>query len=201
MTDNLHALRAVLGEPGDRDAHGFSNVTSAVSTGRPITITDAAGKIVYTKQTEDTQKAADNHIRNAGFRRVGPWVDGVATVELVPLGAKLKKPLIALAVLALAIAGVSNFVARSYAAAPEAAEKSCHSAVKGKLPAAATPEFKSTSSLKNSTQAYGGYLYVVNGDLRSLDVGGQIRDMTYRCEAYVDSSGGVHKVTAGTTWK
>ncbi|SDL41314.1 hypothetical protein [Arthrobacter sp. ok362] len=112
MTDILHALRAVLGEPGDRDAHGFSNVTSAVSTSRPITITDAAGKIVYTKQTEDTEKAADNHIRNAGFRRVGPWVDGVATVELVPLGAKLKKPLIALAVLALAIAGVSNFVAR-----------------------------------------------------------------------------------------
>jgi hypothetical protein len=201
MTDHLHPLQAVLGEPGQRDAQGFSNVTIATMTSRPITITDADGKVVYGKQTEDTQKAADNHIRNAGYRRVGPWADGVARVELVPLAAKLKKPFIALAVLALVIAGVSNFVARSYAAAPEAAEKSCHNAVKDKLPDAATPEFKSTSVLKNSTQAHGGYLYVVNGDMRSLDVGGEIRDMTYRCDAYVDSSGGVHQVFASTTWK
>lgn len=201
MTGHPHPLQAVLGESGQRNAQGFSNVTAVTLTSRPITITDSAGNVVYTKQTEDTQTAADNHIRNAGYRRVGPWLDGVATVELVPLGAKLKKPLIALGVLALLIAGVSTFVARSYAAAPEAAEKSCHEAVKAKLPDAATPEFKSTSVLKNSTQAHGGYLYVVNGDLRSLDVGNQVRDMTYRCEAYVDSSGGVHQVFASTTWK
>lgn len=53
----------------------------------------------------------------------------------------------------------------------------------------------------NSTQAYGRYLYVVSGELRSLDVGGQTRDKLYRWEADVDSSGGAHKVTAGTTWE
>lgn len=204
MADHSQPLTAVLGEPGARDAQGFTNSSAyTMTTGviRPISITDVTGAVVYKKQTADNPKAADNHIRNAGYRRVGEWSNGVATVELIPLGAKLKKPLIALGILALVIAGVSTFVSRSYAAAPEAAEKSCHEAVKGKLPTAATPEFKSTSALKNSTQAYGGYLYVVTGDLRSLDVGGQIRDMTYRCEAYVDSSGGVHKVTAGTTWK
>ncbi|MFF2029937.1 hypothetical protein [Arthrobacter sp. NPDC058192] len=201
MTDQPQPLTAVLGEPGQRDAQGFGNVTTAALITRPISITDATGDVIYTKQTTDTQKAADNHIRNAGYRRVGPWADGVASVELVPLGAKLKKPLIALGVIVLVIAGVANFVARSYAAAPEAAEKSCHQAVKGKLPDAATPEFKSTSVLKNGTQAHGGYLYVVNGDVRSLDVGGEVREMTYRCEAYVDSSGGVHQVFASTTWK
>lgn len=204
MTDRQQPLTAVLGEPGQRDAQGFSNTsvyTITTAPIRPISITDATGAVVYQKQTADSAKAADNHVRNAGYRRVGEWANGVASVERIPLGAKLKKPLIALGVLALVVAGVSNFVSRSYAAAPEAAEKSCHEAVKGKLPAAATPDFKSTSALKNSTQAYGGYLYVVSGDLRSLDVGGQIRDMTYRCEAYVDSSGGVHKVTASTTWK
>lgn len=203
MTEHHRPLTAVLGEPGQRDAQGFSNSSAyTVTTGvlRPITITDAAGAVVYQKQTADNPKAADNHIRNAGYRRVGEWADGVASVELVPLGAKLKKPLIVLAVIGLAIAGISNFVARSYAAAPEAAEKSCHDAVKTKLPAGATPEFKTTESLKNDVQKFGGYLYVVNGEMRALD-GGQVRDMTYRCEAYVDSSGGVHKVTAGTTWK
>lgn len=204
MSSVQRPLTAVLGEPGQRDAQGFSNssaytLTTAVI--RPISITDAAGAIVYQKQTADNQKAADSHVRNAGFRRVGEWSSGVATVERIPLGAKLKKPLIALGVLAVVVAGFSISQSRYEAAGPQAAEDACHQAVKTKLPAEATPEFKSTAVLKNSTQAYGGSLYVVAGDLRSLDVGGQIREMTYRCEAYVDSSGGVHKVTDGTTWK
>jgi hypothetical protein len=200
MTDHPKPLTAILGEPGQRDEQGFSNINTVLLT-RPIIITDAAGHVVYTKQTEDTQKAADNHIRNAGYRRVGQWTDGVAAIERVPLGAKLKKPLIALAVLGLVVAGFSISQARYEAAGPQAAEEACHEAVKTKLPAAATPDFKTTSSRKNSAQKYGGYLYVVNGDLRSLDVGGQVRDMTYRCEAYVADGGSVHNVTAGTTWK
>lgn len=81
------------------------------------------------------------------------------------------------------------------------AVRSCHEAVVSNLPAEASPEFKSTSSLKNTTQAHGGYLYVVSGDVRSLEIDGQVHDMTYRCEVHVDSSGTVHKATEGTTWK
>lgn len=58
---------------------------------RPILIADAEGHIVYEKQTTDNPKAADAHIRNAGYRRVGEWANGAATVELIPASAKLKK--------------------------------------------------------------------------------------------------------------
>ena len=203
MTTYQQPLTAILGEPGERDEQGFSNSSAYTTTTgvlRPITITDAAGAVVYKKQTADNPKAADSHIRNAGYRRTGPWVDGRAAVELIPLGAKLKKPLIVLVILAIVVAAISIFVARSYAAAPDAAQRECHSAVNGKLRSGGNAEFRTTTATKNSTQAYGGYLYVVTGEMRAVD-GGQARDMTYRCDAYVDSSGGVHKVTASTTWK
>lgn len=203
MTEHLQPLTAALGEPGARDSKGFSNSSAYTTTTavlRPITITDDTGKVIYEKQTADNPKAADNHVRNAGYRRTGPWVDGRAAVELVPMKDKLKQPLIALAILAVIIIAISTFVARSYAAAPEAAERECHTAVNGKLGSGGNAEFLTTTATKNSTQAYGGYLYVVTGEMRAVD-GGQARDMTYRCDAYVDSSGGVHKVTASTTWK
>jgi hypothetical protein len=199
MSDQL-PLTARLGEPGQRDGQGFG--TGNTLTGaRPITVTDAGGNVVYEKQTADNQKSADSHISVAGYRRTGAWTDGMAPVERIPARVKLRKVAIVLGVLAIVIAGISIFISRSYALEPEGAVRGCHEAVANKLPAEASPEFKSTSSLKNSKQAYGGYLYVVSGDVRSLEIDGQIHEMTYRCEVYVDSSGTVHKATAGTTWK
>lgn len=192
-------LTAKLGEPGQRDSQGFGAVDSSGT--RPITVRNATGDVVYQKQTADNQKSADSHIGVAGYRRTGEWTDGVVSVEQIPVRAKFRKALIVLGVLAVFVAGISIFVSRSYALEPEGAVRGCHDAVMSKLPAEAKPEFKSTSSLKNSTQAYGGFLYVVSGGVRSLEIDGQIHDMTYRCEVYVDSSGNVHKATAGTTWK
>lgn len=195
---NQPPLTAKLGEPGQRDSKGFGGNSSSA---RPITVTDGVGAVVYEKQTADNQKSADSHIGVAGYRRTGEWADGVASVEKIPARAKWRKPLIILGVLAVIIAGISTFVSRSYALEPEGAVRGCHDAVTSKLPVEAKPEFTSTSSLKNSKQAYGGFLYVVNGDVRSLEIDGQVHNMTYRCEVYVDSSGNVHKATAGTTWK
>ncbi|QHK22616.1 hypothetical protein GU243_23930 (plasmid) [Pseudarthrobacter psychrotolerans] len=199
MTDQL-PLTARLGEPGQRDSQGFG-ADSTHSGARPITVTDADGNVVYEKQTADHPKSADSHISVAGYRRTEAWADGVASVERIPARVKLRKAAIVLGVLAIIVAGISIFISRSYALEPEGAVRGCHEAVASKLPAQASPEFKSTSSLKNSMQAYGGYLYVVSGDVRSLEIDGQVHDMTYRCEIYVDSSGTVHKATAGTTWK
>jgi hypothetical protein len=192
-------LTAVLGELGQRDAQGFGG--GGIATTRPITITDADGKVIYEKRTADNVKSADYHIRNAGYRRMGEWSEGVASVERIPASAKWRKAAIILAILALIIAGISAFVARSYARAPEAAQSSCHEAIQGKLPSGSTPNFKTTTANKTTIQKNGGYLYLVTGEMRALDVDGQEHDSTYKCESYVDSSGGVHKVTSGWTWK
>ncbi|XAS73513.1 hypothetical protein VUN82_06655 [Micrococcaceae bacterium Sec5.1] len=199
MEPTQRPLTAVLGEPGQRDSQGFGGSTVAAT--RPITITDAEGKVIYEKRTADNIKSADNHVRNAGYRRIGEWANGEASVERIPASAKWKKAGIVLAVLALVIAGISTFVARSYARAPEAAQSSCREAIQDKLPSGSTPNFKSTTVNKTSIQKNGGFLYLVTGEMRALDVDGQEHDSTYKCESYVDSSGGVHKVTAGWTWK
>lgn len=193
-------LTAVLGEPGQRDAQGFGG--GAVATTRPITITDADGKVVYEKRTADNPKAADNHVRYAGYRRTGEWMNGVASVERIPTTAKYKKLVIVLVVIALAIVGISSFVARSYAKAPDAARDACHESIQEKLPEGSVPNFKSTSVDKASNDPRnGGYPYWVNGEMRALDVDGMEHDSTYKCTIIVDSSGGVHQVTSGWDWK
>ncbi|QSZ53079.1 hypothetical protein RI444_16510 [Paenarthrobacter sp. AT5] len=199
MQPTQRPLTAVLGEPGQRDAQGFGG-GSTVHT-RPITITDAQGNVIYEKRSADNSKAADNHVRYAGYRRTSEWLDGSASVEKIPRSAKFKKAGIVLGILALVIAGISMLVVRSYAKAPEAAQSSCHQAVKDKLPSGSTPNFMTTTADKTTIQKNGGYLYWVTGEMRAVDVDGREHDSTYKCEAYIDSSGGVHKVTAGWTWK
>lgn len=193
---------ATLGEPGERNAQGFGSSSSGVALTRPISVTDAAGQVLYAKQTTDNQKAADSHLRLAGFRRAGEWVNGVASLEQIPRSSKYKRFAISAGVLVVLVALISVWVSRSFAAAPEAAQKACHERVAEFMQPGAPLNFKSTDLLKNSgVFASGGELYVVSGDLQGTDTSGSVHDMTYRCETYVDSSGGVHKVTAGTTWK
>ncbi|MFJ6536749.1 hypothetical protein ACIQH5_10990 [Paenarthrobacter sp. NPDC091711] len=200
MEQKQRPLTAVLGEPGQRDVQGFGG--GSVATTRPITITDAEGKVVYEKRTADTPKAADNHVKYAGYRRTSEWADGTATVERIPAAAKYKKAAIILIVLALVIVGISSFVARSYAKAPDAARDACHESIQDKLPSGSTPSFKSTSVDKASNDPRnGGYPYWVNGEMRALDVDGVEHDSTYKCTIIVDSSGGVHQVTSGWDWK
>lgn len=200
MAYYLRPLTAFLGSPDHLDSQDSSKATITTRLTRSIVITDAAGQITYEMPTVDTFKAADGHIRSAGYRRVGPWTDDEATVELIPASAKLKKAAIGLGVVALVIGGIS-FVAGSYVAPMEAAEKSCHEAVRVNLRAGATHEFGSTSVLNYKISRHGGILHVVSGDLRVAEAGGSNREMRYRCEVFVDNFGGVHKVAVETEWR
>lgn len=94
-------LTAKLGEPGQRDSKGSGGSSSSA---RPITVTEAAGAVVYEKQTADNQKSADSHIGVVGCGKqpgvgsgyVRTW--GSTTVLLVVVPAAMALLSIALAV-------------------------------------------------------------------------------------------------------
>lgn len=88
MTTTQKPNTAVLGELGGPDKGGFSG-DAPVPT-RLITITDEHGNVIYSKRTTDTAKAADSHIKLTGRQRATEWVDGEATVELIPKDVKRK---------------------------------------------------------------------------------------------------------------
>ncbi|WP_430298004.1 hypothetical protein [Sinomonas sp. B1-1] len=86
-----------MGELNAASPDGFTHTTTSTPT-RPIIVSDGSGKTLYSARTADTPKAADNHVRHAGFRRTGDWVNGAAKVEPIPAAEKRRRRLITAAV-------------------------------------------------------------------------------------------------------
>lgn len=109
-------LTAKLGKLGGADSQGFAG--ESILPTRQITITDAQATIVYDKRTTDTAKAADSHIRNIKYRRTGEWIDGIATVEPIPITVRNWKRLKLALVAAVAVIVICAFIAVLLTPAP-----------------------------------------------------------------------------------
>lgn len=177
-------LTAALGKFGAPDANGFTG--GGLADTRQITITDAAGSVIYSKRTSDTEKATDSHIAAVGYRRVGGWVNGLATVEPIPAKVKAKKRLKIAAAILVPIALIWTFVANSYAAAPNAAKESCIAKIETFLPPGQTAKFKDVSAKNDTrTQLDGSRLWDVRGKANTEDLSGEVRDIDFSCDVYM----------------
>lgn len=177
-------LTAALGEFGAPDANGFTG--GGLADTRQITITDAAGSVIYSKRTSDTEKATDSHIAAVGYRRVGGWVDGVAAVEPIPAKVKTKKRLKVASAILVPVALIWIFVANSYAAAPNAAKDSCIAKIETFLPPGQMAKFKDVTA-ENDTKMLqdGSRLWDVRGKANTADLSGTVRDIDFSCFVYM----------------
>lgn len=145
--DHEPPYTARLGKLNAASADGFTHTTTSTPT-RPITVSDGSGKVLYSARTADTPKAADNHLRHAGFRRVGDWTDGVSTVEPIPVGERRRKRLIAAAVaVGLLVAGVASWNSIRASSEDAAAAKASASASAAVAAAAASVPFTAKGTI------------------------------------------------------
>lgn len=189
-------LTAKLGPLGGADSQGFTG--ASILPTRQITITDAHGTVIYDNRTDDTAKAADNHIRNIKYRRTGDWVDGIARVEPIPAAVRNKKLLKAAAILAAIIALVWVFLATSFAAAPNAAKDTCQAKVMDLLPTGADAKFKDMEA-ETDHQTFNNGLkeWRVAGNVTTADLTGEVRDIPFTCIAELKDSN-VYKTKMGS---
>lgn len=193
---NQPPLTAVLGDLGAADSQGFAG--ESVSPTRQITIADGNGTVIYDKRTTDTAKAADNHIRNAKYRRTSEWADGCAAVEPIPATVRNKKRIKAAAITVAAIALVWVFLATSFAAAPNAAKDACQTKVMDLLPPGADAKFKGLDARTDHRTFNNGLKeWRVAGKVTTADLMGEVRDIPFTCSAYLKDST-VHKTKMGS---
>lgn len=80
---------------GDFDRSGDGDLGSA-GRKREITVIDSHGEVVYRAQMADTPRAADAHIRAAGYDRAGDWIDDECIVHRLPARVRRRKILLTL---------------------------------------------------------------------------------------------------------